>query len=107
MSLTSVDPGAAPPPAHHSHYTDLNTRYDEARYGPACMEDFYPKAHGVVRAYFQPGDVKVIRILTSTIYMSSTTFRWWLTLLQKALVPSMILCQKSLTILTLMLTTTR
>ena len=32
--------------------------YDEPLYGPACMQDFYPKAYDVVRKYFAPEDVK-------------------------------------------------
>ena len=32
--------------------------YDEPLYGPACMQDFYPKAYNVVRKYFAPEDVK-------------------------------------------------
>ena len=32
--------------------------YDEPLYGPACMEDFYPKAYDVVRKHFSPEDVK-------------------------------------------------
>jgi len=34
--------------------------YDEPLYGPACMQDFYPKAYDVVRKYFAPEDVKVV-----------------------------------------------
>ena len=32
--------------------------YDEPLYGPACMQDFYPKAYDVVRKHFSPEDVK-------------------------------------------------
>ena len=34
--------------------------YDEAKYGPACMDDFYPAAHSLVRRHFPTG-VKVPR----------------------------------------------
>jgi len=34
--------------------------YDEPLYGPACMQDFYPKAYDVVRKHFSPEDVKVV-----------------------------------------------
>ena len=44
--------------------------YDEPLYGPACLQDFYPKAYDVVRNYF-PEDVKasVVQSIRMTTHL--------------------------------------